>query len=812
MTNNRYDPDLIYLDPLHYIQWDLDPSLPDPAPAEGLMYWNSDDGTLNLGMPGGEVNLQIGQEINKRVRNETGSTILNGTPVYISGVSGNKLLITPAAADYATGIAFRTYAVATEDIEHNSDGYVTKVGSVRDVDLSTFVAGQPLYLAKTPTPGNVPSYYSTTPPTAPDVTILVSVVEKATAGGIMDVRITSIPNLNSLSDVDDSDLTTGNILVWDNTGKTWDSTLKTSSGFLIDYDDDTTTGLLTANGGFFTENDVNADEIFATVSTGVPPNVSLGWSGNGGGKLGLSAVDISDYETVSLWANNSVIQSWSRTDGGDSTSSINGPTTIESALQLASGSITDTSGAISFGDEDLTTEGYLRFSTETPSTGAVLSYKTDAVTPTITGVWEIADSTSSRLPLCWGISLELNPDGDAGTNCGGQIVAIQPSGSLTADRSITSVTGLFGGVQGTIDNDGGGTSYSMPTFQGLAYSTWNDSDFVGAPSKVSRTHDLYGARVLSYLNKASRTVSLRSRITNYAGYYEGLMEGTYNESGVNTSLNYGLYAKTTNSLTETAGTINSYGLFIDACASGAVVNSFGLYQASDVDNVINGQLAVGSTTVPSVSLEVTGESQLGTPGTNYSKFETDGTLEFNGDAEVWDDILGPINTNQLVNPSARIQVDNTESSVTFKSTCDTGDWAWMNVQMSHSWKQVSGANVHPHIHWWQTSANTPNWLVQYRWQRNGDAKTTAWTDFALTTNAFTYVSGTLCQITGDPTGIAPPTGFSISDIIQLRIIRDVANGSGAFSGAETSPIDQDAISVDLHYEKNTVGSRQEFVK
>ena len=57
------------------IQWDLTPGT--LTPTEGLMYWNSDDGTLNLGMPGGNVNLQIGQEGLLRVRNEEFKKLLD---------------------------------------------------------------------------------------------------------------------------------------------------------------------------------------------------------------------------------------------------------------------------------------------------------------------------------------------------------------------------------------------------------------------------------------------------------------------------------------------------------------------------------------------------------------------------------------------------------------------------------------------------------------------------------------------------------------------------------------------------------------
>src|SRR5512136_146003 len=70
-----YDPVTKILS-LDSIQFSLIPTT--PAAAEGKLVWNADDGTLNLGMPGGSVNLQIGQEMLVRVQNKTGTTIPNG--------------------------------------------------------------------------------------------------------------------------------------------------------------------------------------------------------------------------------------------------------------------------------------------------------------------------------------------------------------------------------------------------------------------------------------------------------------------------------------------------------------------------------------------------------------------------------------------------------------------------------------------------------------------------------------------------------------------------------------------------------------
>lgn len=188
--------------PQHSIQWDLTPTA---SPAEGLMYWDANDGTLNLGMPGGSVNLQLGQEQIVRCRNQTGAQINNGQAVYISGESGNKPLITLADADNVT--SHQTIGLATEDIAHNSNGYVTISGLVREIDTGGFTAGDLLYLSQTP------GELTDTPPTSPahrikvgeaitigvgNGTVFVNVQDSLDMGWIDDVLITSIADKDVL--------------------------------------------------------------------------------------------------------------------------------------------------------------------------------------------------------------------------------------------------------------------------------------------------------------------------------------------------------------------------------------------------------------------------------------------------------------------------------------------------------------------------------------------------------------------------------------------------------------------------------------
>ena len=55
------------------------------ATAEGRLSWNFEDATLDLGMGGGNVTQQIGQEIYYRVKNQSGATISNGRVVRNAG-------------------------------------------------------------------------------------------------------------------------------------------------------------------------------------------------------------------------------------------------------------------------------------------------------------------------------------------------------------------------------------------------------------------------------------------------------------------------------------------------------------------------------------------------------------------------------------------------------------------------------------------------------------------------------------------------------------------------------------------------------
>lgn len=201
---------------------------------------------------------------------------------------------------------------------------------------------------------------------------------------------------------------------------------------------------------------------------------------------------------------------------------------------------------------------------------------------------------------------------------------------------------------------------------------------------------------------------------------------------------------------------------------------------------------------------------FGSLGTgNYAEFQDDGSLVFYGNATCFRDEFGPLIGAKLESPSSDILTNAAEGSITFKATATTADYISMPVQINHDAK--AGADVYPHIHWWQVSSNIPNWLIQYRWQTNGSAKTTSWTNKKYVSHAFTYTSGTLNQITLFG-GLTPPAGAGVSLILQLRLLRDTTNASTLFSGADPQTGSVEATFYDVHIEVDTLGSREQYSK
>jgi len=194
-------------------------------------------------------------------------------------------------------------------------------------------------------------------------------------------------------------------------------------------------------------------------------------------------------------------------------------------------------------------------------------------------------------------------------------------------------------------------------------------------------------------------------------------------------------------------------------------------------------------------------------GDNNVAILANGSLKLNGTATVFDDLTSDITRTKTV--GTRVTINENENTVDFTSQATLSDYIYLNYQLSHKWKV--GSVLYPHIHFFQNSSIIPNFLIQYRWQIQGSTKATTWVNYKTDVLAFPYTTGTINNIVHN-SGILSGMGVGLSDILQFRIIRDTANASGLFSGADTYSGSVQITGVDIHYEIDSLGSNTEYTK
>lgn len=209
---------------LGYIDFDLDNG---SSGIEGRLVWNSEDGTLDIGMPGGNVNLQIGQEMLIRAKNATGGDTTNGQIVYIDGATGSRPTYALGKADTEL-TSDKTIGMLTEDIGTNQNGYINTFGLVRDINLDpgTYTDGEILYLSAA-TAGE----YTNVQPIAPEHSVVIGYVILAHATeGIAFINILNGPELNDIHDVLLDTPADNEFLAYDSGSSLWINQTPTEAG------------------------------------------------------------------------------------------------------------------------------------------------------------------------------------------------------------------------------------------------------------------------------------------------------------------------------------------------------------------------------------------------------------------------------------------------------------------------------------------------------------------------------------------------------------------------------------------------------
>lgn len=205
---------------VNYIDFDL---INGVAAAEGRMVWNDTDGTINIGLKGGQVNLQVGQEQVLRGKNASGSQIEDGQCVRISGASGTNPEFGLSDADTPANAG--TIGMATEPISNNALGYVTTFGLVRGIDTTgtdeseSWSSADRLYVS------NTAGALTNVAPTGNERVIFVGIVVRSHATeGIVFVSPINVSYLQELSGVVVSNVADRDILRYSSGTSTWINT------------------------------------------------------------------------------------------------------------------------------------------------------------------------------------------------------------------------------------------------------------------------------------------------------------------------------------------------------------------------------------------------------------------------------------------------------------------------------------------------------------------------------------------------------------------------------------------------------------
>jgi hypothetical protein len=190
----------------------------------GRLKWNDTDGTLDIGMKGGNVVLQVGQEQLVRIVNKTGADLLESEyrVVKLSSAQGQRPSVILAKADSDPN-STNTVGLVTENILNNEEGYVTNSGFVREIDTTgslqgeTWSDGNILYLS-----GASAGYLTNIKPSAPTHTVIVGFVTYAHQNhGKIFVKVDNGYEIDELHNVDITSPTNNQSLLYNSSASLW---------------------------------------------------------------------------------------------------------------------------------------------------------------------------------------------------------------------------------------------------------------------------------------------------------------------------------------------------------------------------------------------------------------------------------------------------------------------------------------------------------------------------------------------------------------------------------------------------------------
>jgi hypothetical protein len=194
-------------------------SAPSTTVAAGRMWYDNTLGNWNLGMGGGNITQQVGEEL--YVYGKATSAITEGQIVVKTGAVGSSGVITFAPA--GTGITDdqAIIGLATENIPLNGFGRVTAFGVVHGINTSAFTDGATVWY--NPATGGL----TATKPTAPNIKCEIGIVINAGSGGSGSIQVSIIHGTQlggTDSNVNIVSPTAAQILTYSTTDSYWKNT------------------------------------------------------------------------------------------------------------------------------------------------------------------------------------------------------------------------------------------------------------------------------------------------------------------------------------------------------------------------------------------------------------------------------------------------------------------------------------------------------------------------------------------------------------------------------------------------------------
>lgn len=184
---------------------------------EGNIQWKDDLKTLTVDTDVVDFDVEVGQKMVQRVKNDLGQTLQKGTVVYINGGDSAWPTVTTASWDGDPTSAYTLGIMGTTTLP-NQYGYAVLQGMVRNLDTSGYTAGQVFYLHATG------SWTGSAPQSPKHEVRLGHVVRVHHESGSIFTRIQNGYEFSELHDVENYNADTlpqGYHIEWDASTKIW---------------------------------------------------------------------------------------------------------------------------------------------------------------------------------------------------------------------------------------------------------------------------------------------------------------------------------------------------------------------------------------------------------------------------------------------------------------------------------------------------------------------------------------------------------------------------------------------------------------